>query len=152
LRALLSAFAVTLSLAVVASADASTLSVTTSGSDSAACSQAAPCKSFNAAYKKAAAGDVVEVAAGTYGGQSIAARSLTGAAVTIRAAVGASVTLSGSLDINTSNIVVQGFRASDLNVDNGSTVLSDVTTIGIDATSAYFQNTKNLVVKARRLE
>jgi len=151
LRALLSAFAVTLSLAVVASADASTLSVTTTGSDAAACSQAAPCKSFNAAYKKAAAGDVVEVAAGSYGGQSIAARSLTGAAVTVRAAVGASVTLSGSLDINTSNIVVQGFKASDLNVDNGSTVLSDVTTIGIDATSAYFQNTRNLVVKGGRL-
>jgi hypothetical protein len=151
LRALLSASAVTLSLALVASADAATLSVATSGSDTAACTQAAPCKSFNAAYKKAVAGDVVEVAAGTYGGQSIAGRSLPGTKVTVRPASGASVTLSGSLDINTSNIVVQGFKAGDLNVDAGSTVLSDVTTIGIDATSAYFQNTRNLVVKGGRL-
>ena len=151
-KPLRSAFvAAALLLVPTASANAATRYVATSGSDSNACTQAAPCKSFNAAYGKSAAGDVVEVAAGAYGGQSIAARSLPGTKVTIRPAAGASVTLSGSLDINTSNIVVQGFKASDLNVDAGSTVLSDVTTIGIDATSAYFQNTKNLVVKGGRL-
>jgi hypothetical protein len=143
--------AAALVLVPTASADAATRYVSTSGSDDSACTQAAPCKSFNAAYAKAAAGDVVEVAAGTYGGQSLAARALTGTKVTVRPAAGASVTLSGSLDINTSNIIVQGFKASDLNVDNGSTVLSDVTTVGIDATSAYFQNTRNLVVKGGRL-
>src|ERR1044071_5917682 len=88
--------AAALLLVPTASANAATRYVTTSGSDSNACTQTAPCKSFNAAYGKAVAGDVVEVAAGTYGGQSIAPRTLSRPKVTIRPASGASVTLSGS--------------------------------------------------------
>ena len=143
--------AVGLFLILAAGADAATLSVSASGSDASACTQAAPCRSFNGAYQRAAAGDVIEVGGGSYGAQSIAARTLSGSPVTIRPAAGATVTLTGSLDINTDNIVVRDVKANDLNVDNGSDVLTDVTTINIDAVSAYFQNTKNLVVKGGRL-
>jgi hypothetical protein len=43
------------------------LYVSTSGDDEADCSQDAPCKSWNAAYEKAAPGEVIELAAGDYG-------------------------------------------------------------------------------------
>ncbi|MDX6439850.1 MAG: hypothetical protein QOF45_2433, partial [Gaiellaceae bacterium] len=43
-----------------------------SGSDSNACTQAAPCKSFDRAYRVAAPGATVEVAAGSYPAQTIA--------------------------------------------------------------------------------
>jgi hypothetical protein len=52
-----------------ATAGATTRYITTSGSDSAACTQAAPCKTFSGVYAKSTSGDVVEVAAGTYPAQ-----------------------------------------------------------------------------------
>ena len=70
-----------------------------SGSDSATCTSAAPCASFERAYSVAAAGDVVEIRAGSYGGQDIdAAPKASGPAVVFRPATGASVTV-GSIDI-----------------------------------------------------
>ena len=41
------------------------------GSDTATCTQTAPCKSFARAYTVATAGDTVEVAAGTYVAQTV---------------------------------------------------------------------------------
>jgi hypothetical protein len=55
--------------------------VAPAGNDGAACSQAAPCKSFDRAYKAAAPGDVVEVAGGDYGSQSISAEDKASADV-----------------------------------------------------------------------
>jgi hypothetical protein len=49
--------------------------VSPTGSDSAACTQAAPCKSFAGAMSKASNGDTIQVAAGDY----IASQSITGA-------------------------------------------------------------------------
>jgi hypothetical protein len=47
------------------------LYIAPSGSDTAACSQSAPCRSINRAYQVAQCGTVVQVAAGTYPSQSV---------------------------------------------------------------------------------
>jgi hypothetical protein len=47
------------------------LFVTPTGNDSSACTQAAPCRSLNTAYQKALAGQVVQVAAGSYVEQTV---------------------------------------------------------------------------------
>ena len=52
-------------------ASASTLHISPAGSDSAQCTQAAPCKSFTRAYSVAVAGDVVQINAGSYGPQTL---------------------------------------------------------------------------------
>src|SRR4051794_310549 len=70
-RSLPAVLLLALSAAAPASASAATLYLSPSGSDSAACSQAAPCKTFSRAYSVAAAGSDVIVAGGTYGGQSL---------------------------------------------------------------------------------
>jgi hypothetical protein len=64
-----------------------------SGSDSNSCSQSSPCQSFARGYRVAQAGQVVEVAAGTYANQSIGLDSSKTSTtdVTIRPASGASV-------------------------------------------------------------
>ena len=73
--------------------------VSPSGSDSAACTSAAPCASFARAYSVASAGDVVEIRAGSYGGQNIdVTPKASGPDVVFRPAAGASVTV-GSIDI-----------------------------------------------------
>ena len=45
--------------------------VSPSGNDAAACSQVAPCRSFDRAYRVAQPGQTVEVACGSYGAQSV---------------------------------------------------------------------------------
>lgn len=72
------------------------LFVSTSGSDANPCTSAAPCASFSRAYRVAAPGQVVEVAGGTYPGQSIrAVAGRTGPNVVFRPASGARVVLGG---------------------------------------------------------
>jgi hypothetical protein len=53
-------------------AQAATLYLSPSGSDTASCTSSAPCKSFGRAYAVAAQGDTVLVAGGTYGDQVLA--------------------------------------------------------------------------------
>src|ERR687895_917886 len=62
---------VLLFLGIAAPAQAKTLSVSTSGSDSASCTDAAPCKSLGRAYAVASTGDDVQVANGTYPSQTV---------------------------------------------------------------------------------
>src|SRR5262245_45829006 len=54
--------------------------VSTTGSDQANCSRVSPCKTFDRAYRVAQPGQVVEVAGGTYGSQTIGADSSRGSA------------------------------------------------------------------------
>jgi hypothetical protein len=54
-----------------ADAQAATRYIAPAGDDTAACTQAAPCQSFDRAYGVAGSGDVVEVAGGVYGSQSV---------------------------------------------------------------------------------
>jgi hypothetical protein len=131
-------------------ADAQTRKVAVGGADAGTC-LSAPCGSVAYAYRQATPGDVVELAGGTYGGQSVPALGRATPIIEIRPASGAAVTLNGSLDVNADNVVVRDMKASDLNVDNGNDVVENVTTVGIDAVSAYFQNTKNLIVRGGHL-
>src|SRR3954469_21523669 len=61
---------------------ATTFYVSTTGSDSAACTQTAPCKTLARAYQVAASADLVEVAAGRYADPNL--NNLTGKSVTFR--------------------------------------------------------------------
>ena len=96
---------------VVATASAaSTLYVAPGGSGS-ACTSSAPCGSFDAAYAAAAPGDTVQVAGGTYSGQSITASNKTsGANVVFQPAPGATVKVAG-IDVYRSRVT---FKSMDL--------------------------------------
>src|SRR5438128_1095761 len=75
------------------------LAVAPNGSDTNSCTLAAPCRSFDRAYHVAAAGAVVQVAAGSYPAQSISTDPSKDAAlanVLFQPAPGASVTLANS--------------------------------------------------------
>ena len=100
-----------LSMAFAGSAQAATLNISPSGSDSAACTAAAPCKTFARAYSLAANGDVVSVAAGRYTGDHVVQGNK---AVTFRGVAGNRV---DHLNIEASNTTWDG-----VNVDaNGVT-------------------------------
>jgi chitodextrinase len=75
------------------------LYVSTTGSDANACTQAAPCRSFGRAYKAAAPGTTVLVAAGTYPSQEISRdpAKTSGAPVVFQPA-GSEVNVNGTLD------------------------------------------------------
>ncbi len=69
--------------------------VTPSGNDGGGCTAAAPCATFDRAYKVAKPGQVVQVAGGSYPTQTLTAdssKSATGAVVAFRPAPGAAVT------------------------------------------------------------
>jgi hypothetical protein len=93
-------FALALAVALgLAGAEAASVYVSPSGNDASACTQAAPCRSFDRAYRVAQPGEVVEVAGGTYPAQSIGSDSTkTAPNVVFQPAPGATVTLNCSSD------------------------------------------------------
>jgi hypothetical protein len=93
---------------ITAQAQASTQYVTPSGSDTAACTSSAPCKSLARAYAVAVSGDVVSVAAGTYPAQTVPGGSK---AVTFQ---GASGTVMRQVFNDASNVTYDS-----INVDAG---------------------------------
>ncbi len=114
---------VSLGLAAPSAAWGASRYVSSSGADSGSCaSPGAPCRSFGYAYRQASAGDVVELAAGSYGAQSIpsvAGRSAP--AVELRAS-GGTVTVA-DLDINGDHVLVRGVRSSnEVSVTNARSV------------------------------
>ncbi len=89
----------------------SNLVVSSSGNDS-ACARnvlTTPCASLGGAYAKAQGGDVVEVAAGSYGDQTVGPRSLGTTDVVFRPASGAAVTLTG-LGVSATHVEFRGLR------------------------------------------
>lgn len=113
------------------------LFLSASGSDAAACLASAPCKTLNRAYQVAAPGDVVQLAAGSYGDQAIQRNTaLTSSEdVVFRPASGAGVTL-GTVTIYGSHVTLQGMKATDLNArvsDPYKFPVSDITFREMDA-------------------
>ena len=93
-------------------------------------SPAAACGSVAQAYRAAAPGDAIEVAAGAYGGQSVpVVAGRGGPAVDIHPASGASVSFAG-LNIAGSYATVRGIRTGDVDIEAGSTVVQGVTVVG----------------------
>lgn len=92
------------------------LFLSATGSDSAACTAAAACKSLNRAYQVASPGDIVELASGSYGSQTIQRDTgLTSSSdVVFRPAPGANVTL-GTVTVNASHVTIEDMTATDLN-------------------------------------
>ncbi|MCW3001750.1 MAG: hypothetical protein JWQ20_1048 [Conexibacter sp.] len=92
------------------------------GSDSASCSAAAPCRSFDRGYRAAPAGDEVVLAGGAYGGQALANLPVKASAakVAFHPAAGAAVRL-GYLRIdNSDNIEVRDVQTDGWGVQGGS--------------------------------
>jgi hypothetical protein len=92
----------------------STIVVSPSGSDANPCTRAAPCETFDRAYRRARPGQVVELAAGRYPDQTIRADTRkTGAAdVVFRPARRARVTIEGELVVEASHVEFRGFKAT----------------------------------------
>ncbi len=114
----------------------STLYLSPSGSDSAACTAAAPCRSFNRAYLVASPGQTVEVAAGSYGSQTINsdAAKTSAADVVFAPAAGAAVTL-GALNVSAKHFEVRDITLSEWNLSPGT---DDVTLRNLNVRGGIF--------------
>jgi chitodextrinase len=91
------------------------LYISSSGSDSNACSQTAPCKTFQRAYTVAQPGQTVVVAGGTYSDASVSGTK-SSPKVLFQPAVGASVSINNSV-ISASNLEFDNLSISYLETD-----------------------------------
>jgi hypothetical protein len=136
-------------LALAAPAGA-TVYVSPSGSDTASCTQAAPCKSFSRAYQVSPAGGEVEVAGGTYGGQSLSSLPAKGSAakVVFRPAAGASVSTGGLTISNSDNIEVRNMKVAGWGVTNGSAhiILRNLVATDLVDAAGYFSGADDVQV------
>src|SRR5262249_2783367 len=108
--------------------------VTSTGSDSNACTSASPCRSINRPYQLAAPGDTIQVAAGSYGAQTIAFRaSMAAPGVTIQPAAGATPTFT-DVAVTGSNLTIKGpmiMRTLDLGDSGFANRTQNVTIDGV---------------------
>jgi len=118
-----------------------------SGSDADACTASAPCRSLDRGYHVAHAGQVVELAGGSYGDQAISAdSSKAGAAsdVVFRPASGATVRL-GGLDVDgAAHLELRDLTVADgWNVNQGS---DHVTFRNVTSQNFYITSASNVSV------
>jgi hypothetical protein len=100
------------------SGGAASVFISPTGSDSAACSQTAPCKTLARAYRVAQSGATVQVANGTYSDTSLPVDSSKGTAtVVFRAASGATPTFSSTLHLQAHHAELTGLKFATLWVD-----------------------------------
>ena len=93
-----------------------TVFMSPSGSDANPCTQAQPCRSFGRAYRVATAGTVVEIAAGSYSGETVnpdASKTSTNDVI-FRPASGAQVTFTGSLHVHASHFEFRDLTVSQV--------------------------------------
>ena len=117
------------------------LFVSTSGSDGGRCTQDAPCLTFDRANRVAKSGDVVEVADGRYGEQSL--RAIGGSRtekVVFRPAAGASVAI-GGLNVDASWVSFQNMTLEDDWKTSSST--SNVSFVNLTVHGAIFINSSS---------
>ncbi len=99
--------------------------VSPSGSDSASCSQVAPCRSLARAYGVAASGATVQLANGTYSDTTLPVDSSKGSSnVVFTAAPGATPTFSSTLHVQARHVELSGLKFATLWVD--ATAQNDV--------------------------
>lgn len=123
------------------------------GSDRARCTLSAPCASFRRAYAVASPGDVVEVAAGTYGPQTIDAdASKSGTErISFRPAEGATVTINGEFNAgnNKTGAGPKRFELEDFTITGAVRIswgTEDVVLRNIDAGVLNLTSTKRVQV------
>jgi hypothetical protein len=115
LRAALTAVVLAGAWALTAtSSAAANLALAPNGSDSNPCTPAAPCRTFDRAYRLALPGQIVDVAAGTYGAQviSLDPSKMSELDVLLRRRPGetAPVVVRGSFDVYGRHVELQGIR------------------------------------------
>jgi len=136
---------VSLSAATTAcSASSGDVFLSPSGSDSNPCTQTAPCRTFDRAYRVASPGDVVQLAGGSYGSQSIEidGSKTSTTDVIFRPAAGATVT-AGTIDVDGSHVE---FRDLKLTGWNTYPTADDVTFRNITANMHYIVGSSNVNV------
>lgn len=102
------------------SAAGATRFVSPAGSDAGSCRRRTPCRSLDRAYRVAAPGERVSIAAGTYPSQRIGyhpAKQSARSPVVLEPAPRAVVTIDGDLTVTGSNVVVRARRGSALRLD-----------------------------------
>jgi Domain of unknown function (DUF4214) len=111
------------------------------------CSAASPCGSINDAYQAARSGDVIQVAGGTYPGETIHGRGdATGFSrhVTVRPAPGASVRV-GSLEVNGSRLRFEGLQVSGHVQVNSGVRFVDLVRLTVNG-SVYVASANDILV------
>jgi hypothetical protein len=133
-----------------ASAAGPTVYLSPSGSDSAACTQAAPCKTFDRGYRVAAPGAEVELAGGTYAGQSMNNLPVKSSSekVVFQPAAGATVVTSNLGFVNSQNIEVRDVKTGGWQFQNGAAhiTLRRVVAGDVTATAGYFSGSDDIQV------
>ena len=102
-----------LAIPAVASAD----KFVSAGGSGSACTAQAPCGTFDAAYRAAAPGEVVQVAAGSYGSQQIPSGVAKSAPAVVFRPAGGAVTL-GALNVSGSHVDVRDIATGFVDVEN----------------------------------
>lgn len=89
--------------------------ISPSGSDGNPCTRSRPCRSFNRAYRTARPGQIVQVAGGTYPGQTVGfdSRKTSSRDVSFRPAPGARVIVSGEVFVYGRHVRFRGMRFQD---------------------------------------
>jgi hypothetical protein len=123
------------------------LYVSTTGTGT-ACTSGDPCGSLDEAYAVASPGDVVVVAAGSYGAQTIEHLSPRSApAVVFRPARGASPSFS-DLTIDADHVTIGGpFEADEIGIDAGGTRVTDVTLHHLSGGELWISNASDVLVR-----
>ena len=116
-----------------------------SGSDANACSQAQPCRGFDRAYRVASPGATVEVAAGSYPGQTINPDPAKTSAsdVLFRPASGAAVTMTGELEANGAHFELRDMTISEVNFPDSA---DDITLRNIVNHGMWWQGSSNISI------
>jgi hypothetical protein len=137
------ALAVAACLAGAAGA-AAQVHISPAGSDSNPCSAAAPCRSFDRAYRAAAPGQAVEAAPGSYGSQAIRAdgSKTSGSDVVFRPAAGGGVSV-GTLNVDGSHVSFENMSMSAWAVREGA---ADVTFRNVRAGLIFITSARDVSV------
>ena len=129
---------------------AADLYVSPTGSDAGKCSASAPCLTFDRAYHLAQLGQTVEVAAGTYGAQTINPPGKSGTGfVLFRPAPGAKVTTGEVRTISVNRIEFRDFSAADFYItsdSDGNNPSDSITLRGISTTEWFIRSSNNIRV------
>ena len=116
---------------------------------------ATACGSFDAAYDRAAPGDVIEIVGGTYPRQALTGDKGSTTRVVLRTAAGQNVVVNGNLDISADYASVIGpmtiTAGVDIDANGQSNPINGVQISGVKARSSFIENTHDLTIKNSEL-
>lgn len=109
------------------------------------CTQTQPCGTFEAAYKAAKPGELIEVAPGRYGAQLLPATGEAGPRIEFRGA-GRGVRIDG-LDIKADHVAVRAITSAYVNVDSGDPddLVEDVRLFDVDTRTHFMRGVRDFL-------